>query len=156
MSHNRATALRRSHGLAFNLIMCGGLNLLASGCSLSFPIAGFVSDPTATGSVDRFTVLMSHDLDQEDWRRARAALAVALDPQGNGALVTWANPASGARGSFAASAPPFPKRDQVCRAFTAHVTQVKTIDRDVEGSACREGGGDWIVAELREPKKAES
>ena len=37
-------------------------------------------------------------LDAEDWRRAKAALSTALDPQGNGSLVGWDNPDSGNKG----------------------------------------------------------
>ena len=128
------------------------MGLLASGCSLSFPIAGFVSDSTATGSVNRSAALLAKELDQEDWRRAKAALAVALDPQGNGSTVPWANPASGAKGSFAATAVPFPARDSVCRAFLAHVMPDSRTDRQVQGSACRESDGDWVVAEAKELK----
>ena len=130
--------------------MCGGGALAASGCSLSFPIAGFVSDPTATGSINRSSALLNRELDQEDWRRAKAALAVALDPQGSGASVIWSNPATGARGSFAAAAPPVAKADAVCRAFAAEVTAAKGTPRHVNGSACRGRDGDWAVAEARE------
>ncbi len=150
----------RKHGWTcfspLQFAMCGAVAIITSGCSLSFPIAGFVADKGETGSIDRLAALMSKDLDQEDWRRAKAAMAVALDPQGNGASVAWANTATGAKGSFAAAAAPYPQRDQICRAFTAHVTQGTRVDRDIDGSACRQGGGDWIVADAKERKRAES
>jgi surface antigen len=134
--------------------MCCAAGLATSGCSLSFPISGFVTDAMPTGSIDRGSALLSKELDQEDWRRAKSAMAVALDPQGNGASVAWANPQSGAKGTFVAVAPPFPKSDQICRAFLAHLTPDPSRDRDVQGSACRGSDGDWIVADAKELKKA--
>lgn len=115
---------------------------------------GFISDRTATGSIARPDALLFKALDQEDGRRAKAALAVALDPQGNGESVAWDNPQSGAKGSFVAVAPPFAKADKVCRAFEARVIADAGSERAVDGSACRDDGGDWAVAELREIKKA--
>jgi surface antigen len=58
------------------------------------------------------------DLGPEEDRRARAALAVALDPQGNGKPVKWDNPESGIAGEIAASGAPFVEADEICRAFT--------------------------------------
>ena len=43
-----------------------------------------VEEPTVTGSIEKRPVSFGDDLAEEDWRRARAALGVALDPQGNG------------------------------------------------------------------------
>jgi surface antigen len=123
---------------------------------MSFPISGFVADPSPTGSIDRSAALLSRELDQEDWRRAKAALAVALDPQGNGAKVAWDNPQSGAKGSFVAVAAPFSKSDKICRAFRAHVVPDAKIDRSIEGSACRGSDGDWVVADAKEDKKAKA
>ena len=132
--------------------MCGGAGLLASGCSLSFPISGFVADTTPTGSIDQPTALLSRKLDQEDWRRAKAALGVALDPQGNGALVSWANPATGSKGTFTASSRPVPEHDKICRAFLARVSPARETEREISGSACRDGNGDWAVAQATEHK----
>lgn len=130
--------------------------MLASACSLSFPMQGFVSDRTVTGSIARPDALLYKALDQEDGRRAKAALAVALDPQGNGESVAWDNPQSGAKGSFVAVAAPFAQADKVCRAFQAHVIADAGPERAVDGSACRDDGGEWSVADLRELKKAKS
>jgi surface antigen len=138
------------------LASCGAAGFLVTACSMSFPIAGFVADPTATGSIDRSAALMSRQLDQEDWRRAKAALAVALDPQGNGASVAWGNPRSGAKGSFVALAPPYTKADKVCRAFAAHIMPDAKSDRDLDGSACRGRDGEWVLADAKEIRKARS
>ncbi|MGH6800680.1 MAG: RT0821/Lpp0805 family surface protein [Methylocella sp.] len=60
-------------------------------------------------------------LDAEDWRRAKAALSTALDPQGNGSLVGWDNPDSGNKGSFTPVGKPFPMEAGICRVFLAEV-----------------------------------
>lgn len=139
-----------------SLLMCGAAALLASGCALSVPMAGLVSDPTPTGTIERGASVLSRDLDQEDWRRAKAALAVALDPQGNGAMSAWANPATGAKGSFTAAALPRPEGDRICRAFHARVTASGGSEREMAGSACRDGSGEWTVAKVADSKKAAS
>ena len=135
-----------ARGATARVLMCVILGLPASGCALSFPIAGFTDD-TATGSIAKPDALLFKALDQEDWRRAKAAMAVALDPQGNGASVAWDNPQSGAHGSFVAAAAPFPRQDAICRAFHAHVVPAPKSERDVSGSACRAPDGDWTVRE---------
>ena len=128
-----------------------GLALAAGGCSMSFPLPGFV-DRAPTGSVKERPVILSSALDKEDMRRANAALAVALDPQGTGDHVAWDNPQSGAKGSFSAPAPPFPKQDQICRAFKARITLSVRDDRRLDGSACRNHDGEWILADITEKK----
>ena len=97
---------------------------------------------------------ISSQLDAEDWRRARAALGTALDPQGNGATVAWDNPQSGRRGTFVPVAAPYPIDGQVCRAFIA---KIETGDpkESVQGSACRTSGtDDWDVKDVRPFKPA--
>lgn len=136
------------------LVLCTLVGLPASGCALSFPLAGFMSDQTATGSVGRSDALLFKALDQEDWRRAKAALAVALDPQGNGASVAWANPTSGAHGSFVAAANPVARADAICRDFRASMVPAAANDREIVGSACRDGGGDWTVRQATERNAA--
>jgi surface antigen len=149
-----AVAAGRSDRPFLRLILCAGLCVTACGCSVSMPMSGFVTDPMTTGSIARPDALLFKALDQEDGRRAKAALAVALDPQGNGASVAWSNPQSGAKGVFVASAPPVARDDLVCRDFKAHVMPDAKSDREVDGSACRDAGGEWRVAEAREKAKA--
>lgn len=97
---------------------------------------------------------LSRKLDVEDWRRARAALATALDPQGNGSAVAWDNPQSGRRGSFIPVAAPYPADGQVCRAFIAKIDAVP--DKEVvQGAACRVAGtDDWDVKDLKPFKQS--
>lgn len=125
-----------------------------AGCSLTFPISGFKADDTPTGSIDRTAAFLPLTLDREDLRRAKAALAVTLDPQGNGARVSWANPQSGASGSFAASAAPYTDHDRVCRAFVAEVAPAEGAARRLSGSACRDGDGTWEVRGVEDRRKA--
>lgn len=115
----------------------------AAGCSMSFPISGLKADDTPTGSIDRTVAFLSPSLDREDLRRARAAMAVALDPQGNGARSGWQNPQTGAHGAFTAAAPPFADHDRVCRRFAGEVTPAGGTERSLSGSACRDGDGTW-------------
>jgi surface antigen len=87
-------------------------------------------------------------MDGEDWRRAKSALDTALDPQGNGAQVTWDNPKSGAKGTFVPLAQPYPKDDGICRAFTARVDVQGRGSNVLRSSACRRNGGEWIVGKV--------
>ena len=136
--------------LLVRVVLCAFVALPASGCALSFPLAGFTTDQTATGSIGRSDALLFKALDQEDWRRAKAAMAVALDPQGNGASVAWDNPTSGAHGRFVAIANPVARADAVCRDFKASMVPAASSDREVVGSACRDPGGDWTVRQASE------
>lgn len=120
---------------------------------MSFPMAGFV-ESDATGSTKPKSASLWPDLEREDWRRANAALAVALDPQGNGASVAWENPQSGAKGSFVAQAPPFTERDRVCRAFKATLSAKPKGERGAAGSACRNDDGEWVLRDVRETRVA--
>ncbi|MFO1167899.1 MAG: RT0821/Lpp0805 family surface protein [Rhodoblastus sp.] len=128
------------------------------GCSLSVPmvnsaaVAGVDREPT--GSIKKVSATeqaspLSHNLDIEDWRRARAALGTALDPQGNGATVAWDNPQSGRKGTFIPVAAPYPVDGQVCRAFIAKLDSGEAKEV-VQGSACRTGGtDDWTVKDVK-------
>lgn len=123
--------------------MCG---LALSACSLSVPMAGLGADDGPTGSIkptDRPS--FAAEMDAEDWRRAKSALDTALDPQGNGASVAWANPQSGAKGAFVPIALAFPKDDKICRPFSANIALKGQSERALRSSACRRNGGEWVV-----------
>lgn len=131
----------------------------AAGCSVSFPILGLTSkaeDEIATTSSilpARGTskpgplASLSSELGPEDLRRAEGAMTVALDPQGNGAAVSWDNPQSGLKGSFIPVGGPFLRADEICRAFIAHVA-TQTGPQRVQGTACRPSGGEWAVRDI--------
>lgn len=139
------------------------LGLAAAGCSVSFPILGLSSkaedDVTTTSSVlpargsskPGPLALLSSELGPEDIRRADGAMAVALDPQGNGAAVSWDNPQTGVKGSFIPVGGPFLRSDEICRAFIASV-QTQTKPAKLQGTACRPSGGEWMVKDM-EPWK---
>lgn len=140
-------------------VVCA-LGLAGGGCSLSLPMMGAASlsgvDLEPTGTIAKAPAAasapaspVSRNLDVEDWRRARAALATALDPQGNGATVAWDNPQTGSKGSFIPVAAPYPVEGQVCRAFIARIDSGESKEV-VQGSACRTGGtDDWTVRDIK-------
>lgn len=130
--------------------------IMLGGCSLSFPIASLVgggSEPETTQSVQAKPASpLSANLGVEDWRRARAAMAVALDPQGNGAAVNWDNPETALRGTFAPVGQPFVRSDEICRAFVSSITgQGEPIW--LQGTACRRSAGEWTVSDVTPWKK---
>lgn len=140
----------------------GGAMLLAfasAGCSVSFPILGLSSKaedevvttssvlPARTTAKGALTSL-SADLGPEDMRRAEGALSVALDPQGNGAPVSWDNPQSGIKGAFTPVGGPYVSADEICRSFIASVHLQTKLTR-LQGKACRPTGGEWVVKETQ-------
>ena len=136
------------------LAFAAGAGLAAAACSVSMPIASLVSDEeTATGSVSAKAVSpLSAELGVEDWRRAKGALAIALDPQGNGSSVGWDNPDTGLKGVFAPVGQPFVNSDEVCRAFLATITG-QAATASLQGTACRPSGGEWTIKEVKPWKK---
>lgn len=150
---------------------------VAAGLALAFPLVAcsitlpftkeartqLVEDPDVTGSIpsrdDNLLKLkpgqvspLSTKLDEEDWRRGRAAMATALDPQGNGHQVRWENVDSGAKGSFAAVGDPFLQKDDICRTFVTMVS-VKEPESWFQGTACRATPTEWQIRELKPWKK---
>ena len=128
---------------------------MLAGCSVSFsPMALFNrEDDPPTGSIAAKPVSpLSPDLTAEDWRRASAALAVALDPQGNGAGVGWDNPETKMRGSITPVGAPYVRNDEVCRAFLA--TTITNAGQEwVQGNACKPSGEEWAVRDAKPWKK---
>ena len=137
-------------------LVVAALALALGGCSWSFPIASLVgekAEPTTTQSVEtRPASPLGAHLGTEDWRRARAAMAVALDPQGNGTSVNWDNPETALRGTFAPVGQPFVASDEVCRAFVASIAgQGDTVW--LQGTACRRSAGEWAIMETKPWRK---
>ena len=122
----------------------------------SFPIPSLTAQPPeeTTGSISPAPPLLQKlfaELGPEEVRRSRAALAVALDPQGNGTRVTWDNPETGMSGVIAATGAPFVDSDEICRAFTASLTAGGTTRR-VAGKACKFSADEWLLRELKPQK----
>jgi surface antigen len=157
-------ARRRFHlGLRVHSARLAGVSGLAvvvavglgsGGCSMSFPMASLVKDEDATHStVKRVISPLSAELGEEDWRRAKGAMAVALDPQGSGSQVSWDNPDTLMKGNFTPVGQPFVKDDEVCRSFLATVVgQASTSS--LQGSACRPSGGEWAIKDIKPFKRA--
>ncbi|PZR95970.1 MAG: hypothetical protein DI537_03610 [Stutzerimonas stutzeri] len=146
-----------------------GLLMLAlgsAGCSISFPIMGLSSKGEDEVAMTTASVLparavegksplvaLAPDLGPEDWRRAEGAMALALDPQGNGAPVSWDNAQSGMKGTFTPVGGPFLKADEICRAFLASMN-LQTGPVKLQGTACRPSGGEWAVKDVKPWKGA--
>ena len=137
------------------ILVAGLIALSTSACSFSLGVSALDDDePKSTGSIaSKADVTLSSELDEEDWRRAKAALAVALDPQGPGTQVSWDNPATSRKGTFTPLGAPFVKDDQICRSFSAHLTGASPAA--LQGTACRPSGGEWALREVK-PVKGEA
>jgi len=148
----RANALREGAYRPCRLLGAAAAALALSACSMSLPIASLKDgdDAITTGSVNTpaAAAQLSATLSGEDWRRAQAALGVAVDPQGNGAPVTWDNPESGRKGSFVPAGPLYVVDNRICRSFIATL-QSPGPDQQLHGSTCRNGPNDWIVREAK-------
>jgi surface antigen len=142
--------------------------LTAAGCSLTLPFessrsAALLADPDITGSIPQKDAAKKQiepgiispffpKMDEEDFRRANAALVTALDPQGNGGHVRWENNESQAKGSFAPIGNPYLVKDEICRVFVA-MTAFKAPEEWVQGTACRTGPGAWAIKDVKPWKK---
>jgi surface antigen len=139
-----------------------GAGFLAGACSITLPMfalpgsaapepvlttASIPLRPMASATQPGLPSLSDH-LGPEDMRRASGAMALALDPQGNGSPVSWDNGESKSAGRFTPVGGPFLKDDEVCRAF---LTQIATqMDKHaLQGTACRPSGGDWAIRDLK-------
>ncbi len=110
-----------------------------------------VAEPTVTGSIEKRPLSFGNDLAEEDWRRARAALTVALDPQGNGRPVKWDNPDTGLHGAINPTGLPYVADDQICRNFLAFRGRT-AAERFVRGTGCKPSGGAWTLTRVRTAK----
>jgi surface antigen len=138
-------------GLRASMLCC--LAVVLAGCSMSFPISPLMASSSkeeAGGTVTKASI--ANLLDPEDWRRAKAALSTALDPQGNGALVGWDNPDSGNKGSFRPVGKAYPLDSGICRVFLAEIDR-KGEEQTLQGTACSDKQGQWTIAEAKPWKK---
>jgi surface antigen len=146
----RADAFLREAG---KVLAAGLIALSTSACSFSLGMMGMgEEEPQTTGAIvsagtHAASSPLSPDLNEEDWRRAKAALGVALDPQGPGTQVSWDNPETSMKGNFTPTGAPFVKNDEICRAFTAHLSGPSNAS--LHGTACRLSGEEWTIKEIK-------
>ncbi len=92
-------------------------------------------------------------LDEEDRRREKAALATALDPQGDGTTVHWENAKSRSKGAITAVGRAYPVDGRVCRAFLGDLKR-DLSERTVQGTACTLAAGEWAVRDAKDFDKS--
>ncbi len=149
---------RQDFTLARRLIACALLCQSLAACAVATPLDGGI-DTQPTGSISAPPpqgAASSHlppSLDEEDRRRVLGALAVALDPQGNGASVRWDNPISKAHGEITPIGLAYPSKDLICRKFSVRF-DTPAGSRLEEGAACRDKNALWKIAELQPAKGA--
>ena len=126
------------------------LAIVLGGCSFGIPsMLPGDGDEVTTGSLKPADGRLSPALDPEDWRRARNALAVALDLQGNGQAVKWDNPDSKRHGDVNPVGSPFVENDEVCRRFLATVTVPDGRTSAHDGQACKVSADEWAIKSVR-------
>ena len=87
-------------------------------------------------------------LTSSDWGYARGALGLAMTAEAVNASVPWANPDSGAYGSFTAAAATTNANGATCRPFVASHSASGREQR-LEGTACRTAAGYWEAVAIR-------
>jgi surface antigen len=151
LSYRAAPSRREAFRAAMRLGVVG-LALKLGACSFAIP--SLVPGPEeTTGSIPKkIEARLSPDMAGEDWRRAKGALALALDPQGNGKPVKWENPESKAAGEITADGSPFVVSDEICRRFKAVIDMPSGKSSALEGSACRMAADEWAIKDVRAAK----
>jgi hypothetical protein len=154
--YRKPTASRNRRARAQLAFLSLALALLSAGCSLTMNIPGFggAEEETTASVSPPHASAFAIPLDEEDWRRANAALSLAVDPQGAGLPVSWDNPASRRHGLFEPAGGLAVVGNTVCRPFRALVVQKqheKIVPREVahEGQACRTGPGQWAMRDVK-------
>jgi surface antigen len=138
------------------LCIAFSMAFMLSACSL---FSGFYDgdEPLATGSIGPIQTqkpsLTRLELSDEDWRRASGAMAIALDPVGNGQSVSWENPETGAAGTFAPVSVALAGPNGVCRAFIASVHTRGGMESWHQGQSCKKDDGTWSVLSSEPWKK---
>lgn len=145
MGSLRSPPARKSLHLAGAALMI----LALPACAISLPVSQSADGPpgAAGQGLKHSAPLSLPGLDEEDWRRARGVLGLALEPSGNGLRVRWDNPATGRKGSIAPTAPPIVREGRICRAFLATIEEARRTAQ-VRGMGCQNTGDDWEVTEL--------
>lgn len=124
-------------------------------CACSFDLPSLVppaADEMATGSIGPAReIRLTPRMGDEDWRRAKASLAVALDLHGNGRAVKWDNPDTHTSGVIVPVGPPSVEADQVCREFNSSMTVGDGDPLHLTGRACKLPD-EWIIRSVQSRK----
>lgn len=129
------------------LLGCGCAILLISGCATVRLPSFTARQDDVTGTIAKPAPILSERLSDEDWRRAQAALGVAMDPQGNGLAVSWDNPDTGAEGEFTPLGVATTAGGLTCRPFHAELGG-KLPKETHDGLACRDKISTWIITQI--------
>ena len=114
---------------------------------MSFPITSLVpAGDAVTGSNSK--VPFGRLLDEEDRRREKAALATALDPQGDGSAIRWENPKTGNKGLVTPQGHAVTVDGKGCRAFIGELRQ-DDDQKSILGTACAIAAGEWDVRTMK-------
>lgn len=149
-SYRRPSGRREALRIIRPLALAGLVAGAVSGCSVA---PGGEDGPAVTGAIPRSDLSpLSADLGQEDWRRAKGALAIALDPQGSGAAVKWDNPDTEISGTFTPVAQPFVKQNEICRAFLATIS-LPGRTSSLQGTGCKLAADEWQIRDVRPFRK---
>ena len=137
------------------------VGLLVASCTIKLPFMPLSAERTpdvevmTTGNIKPAPALatraqspLADHLGPEDLRRANGALALALDPQGNGSPVNWDNTESRSAGRFTPVGGPFLRDDEICRVFLTSLSTVAD-KHNLQGTACRPSGGEWAIKDLK-------
>lgn len=146
--YRKGAASRNRRARAQFAFLSLAIALMASGCSLTMNLTGFSGEEETTASVTPQASVFPVPLDDEDWRRVNAALALAVDPQGAGLPVNWDNPSSKKRGSFEQSGTIAIVGHTLCRPFKAKLVDGVKESQHV-GQACRTGPGEWAMRDVK-------
>lgn len=138
-------------GLRGLVLVVGASAPLLGGCAMSFPMGSMLpASDDITGSLSK--VPFGSLLNEEDRRREKAALATALDPQGDGTTVRWENQKSGNTGSVTPVGHAYPSDSRICRGFEGTIKR-DGVERSLHGTACTVAAGDWEVRDAKPSRK---
>lgn len=128
-------------------------SLQLGACSFDIPsLIAPATDEMTTGSIGPAReIRLIPAMGDEDWRRARGSLAIALDLHGNGRAVRWDNAETGRHGVVVPAGPPGVDEHEVCRDFDASVTVVEGAPVHLTGRACKVSD-EWLIRSVT-PRK---
>ncbi len=136
-----------AHRLLQTVGLMAPIGSMLAACSVTVPIAPVTARGSQADAIPAALLALAPQLSGEDWRRARGALGIALDPRGNGAPVHWDNPESGVDGSFRSAGEPVVVDGEVCRAFAGTIRKMPR-GLSFRGTACRQSNDDWDVTDM--------